>query len=58
MTEHTVDLSSVPSGAHICFYWNHTSSYYACCIDDVKLFNSTSNYGISTYAVHLSGCSN
>ena len=37
----TVTFDSVPMGNFpICFRWNYTTSYYSCCIDDVKVWSN------------------
>ncbi|MBR6068682.1 MAG: hypothetical protein IKP45_12900 [Bacteroidales bacterium] len=67
--QEVVNISSVPANAYIAFKWQVTAgTYYACCIDDIEVYSTgnyesttivtASDYGISTYAVHLSNCNN
>ena len=43
-----MDLSSypnVPANGNICFHWNHSSSFYSCCIDDISVIQVGSGPG-------------
>ncbi len=37
--------ADIPANGNICFHWNHSSSYYSCCIDDIAVTSNGSGPG-------------
>jgi hypothetical protein len=37
--------ADIPANGNICFHWNHSSSYYSCCIDDIQVTSNGSGPG-------------